>query len=496
MPRLPGLRILTVRVTSLSPGGRLKKLFPALCAAILVLTPGCSPGGHAGKVSIRVGVGETVITPQKNMQMAGFARSQRSTGIHDDLHARSLAVEDSRGGSVLLMAVSLVGLNEEFGDRIRKGITAQTGIPGDRIVISCTHTHSGPNVPRGGDEYSESSDGPEYGEFLVERCVESAVWAWRGRVTGRIGVGKTEVFELGRNRRRLQYGGLHPDPMVTVIRIEDAKGRLLGVAFNYGCHPSGLDFRNTLFSEDWPYYTIREIRKKLGENVWTAFYQSAEGNINVGYTAELSAVGAEMGVRTYEYAEKKGRQMAEAVLGALPSIPVSGDIEVKTASGRRDYPLRDSYPVTIAQAGKDAAEAKARLDDLEKRPELEGTRTLDRARVDVFQTGQRLDGAKRFFGDPNRPSALSIEQQAVRIGDAVFVTFPGELFAEVGLEIKKGSPVEKTFVIGVTCGPGGYLPAAKEYIDGDYEIDGSSYSPKAEQACISASLDLIGRVAR
>ena len=59
--------------------------------------------------SLKVGVGETVITPDINIQMAGFARSQVSTGVHDDLHARSLVVEDADENVVLLMTVSLVG---------------------------------------------------------------------------------------------------------------------------------------------------------------------------------------------------------------------------------------------------------------------------------------------------------------------------------------------------------------------------------------------------
>jgi hypothetical protein len=443
------------------------------------------------KATVKVGVGETVITPQKNMQMAGFARSQMSTGMHDDLHARSLVVEDVKGNSVVLMTITLVGLNEEYGKRIRDGVTAKTGIPGDRIVVSCTHTHSGPSVGRGSSE-----DGKEYGNLLVERCVESAVKAWEGRVPGRIGIGKTEVFELGRNRRYLLYGGIHPDPEVAVIKIEDAKGKLLGVAFNYGCHPSGLDWSNTLFSEDWPYYAIQGVKKSVGEKVWVAYYQSAEGNINVGYTAELSAVGAEMPVRSYWYIEKKGNQMTDAVLKALPAITTSGDLTVNAAMGRFDYPLRDSYPITLEQAEKDAEAAKAYLAALEKKPEYQGTRTLDKAKVDVFQTGQRFGAAKRFYGNQNRPATRSLEQQAVRIGDAVFVTFPGELFSDIGLAIKKQSPMKKTFVIGLTCGPGGYLPAAKDFIDGDYEVDGSSYSPKTEPVCIASSLELIRKVVR
>ncbi|MHB9031272.1 MAG: hypothetical protein ACYC9O_21090, partial [Candidatus Latescibacterota bacterium] len=121
------------------------------------------------------------------------------------------------------------------------------------------------------------------------------------------------------------------------------------------------------------------------------------------------------------------------------------------------------------------------------------SKTLDKARVEVFSADQRLNAAKRFHA-PDRALTRKNEQQAVRIGDAVFVTYTGGLFSEIGLAVKKQSPLEKTFVIGECAGRGGYLPTAKDFIDGDYEIDGSPYSHKAEETYIRTSLELIGRV--
>jgi hypothetical protein len=473
----------------------MRRVLVSFLVIAMIVLAGCTAdkAGTAGKAAMKVGVGETVITPAENMQMVGFARSQVSTGIHDDLHARSLVIEDAQGEAVVLMTVAIVGMSEEFGNDIRNGITAKTKIPTENIIISCTHTHAGPNVGRYRQSESDSV-AAKFNSVLLDRCIESAVQAWETRAPGRIGIAATEVFELGRNRRYLQYGGVHPDPEVAIIKIEDAKGKLLGVAFNYGCHPSGLDWSNTLFSEDWPYFAIQGIKKEVGEDVWVAYYQSAEGNINVGYTAELSAVGAEMPVRSYWYIEKKGNQMAEAVLKALPGITTAGDPVIETALDNFDYPLRDSYPISLEQAEKDARAAQVKLEALEKLPEFKGTRTLDKARVEVFSTNQRFSAARRYYGNKDRPATRRLEQQAVRIGDAVFVTFPGELFSDIGLKIKKGSLFEKTFVIGLTPGTGGYLPSADQFIDGDYEIDGSSYSPKTEEFCITSSLDLIERV--
>jgi len=470
-------------------------LFTALFFAV------CSRKNPDALSSIKVGVGETIITPKEPVKMRGFARSQVSTGVHDDLHARSLVIEDRNGNAVVLMTVALCGMTEDYLERIREGVAAKTGIPPGNIVVSCTHTHSGPNVGSSHDtvnkeEVDASMASLEYRTFLVNQCVASAVNAWESRVPGRIGVSLTNVLELGRNRRRLLYGGLHPDPETAIIKVEDSRGRLIGVAFNYGCHPSGIDWHNTLFTEDWPYYAIQGIKKKAGENVWAAFYQAAEGDISVGYNAELSAVGVDMPVRTYWYIEHKGNQMAEAVLAALPGIVTSGDIDVSTAIDRFDYPLRTDYPVSAVQAEREAVETRKKLAEMENNPEFRDTRLLDAARVEVFQAEQRLSIARRYFSGEKQPATRSLEQIAIRIGDAVFVTFPGELFSEIGLAIKEKSPTEKTFIIGLTCGPGGYLPAAKEFREGDYEVNGSAYSPLTEAFCVESSLSLINRVAK
>lgn len=449
---------------------------------------------------LNIGLGETIITPDEPVRMRGFARSQISTGVHDDLHARSLLIEDADGNTVVLMTVSLCGLTDDYATAIRAGVTAATGLAGERIVISCTHTHAGPNVGSSHDTFNkqdvEESVAPAaYRQFLIDQCIASATQAWRQRTPGRIGIGSTRVLELGRSRRTLLYGGLHPDPEVAVIRIDDLSGRLRGLAFNYGCHPSALDWQNTLFSEDWPFYAIRNIRQQIGKDTWVAYYQAAQGDINVGYQSELSAVGVDMPVRSYEYIETKGAQMAAAVLDCIPNVTTSADVSVDVAIDRFDYPLRQSYPVTVEQAQIEADAASARLVAAKSDPDLEGTRRLDDLRRLGFQTEQRLRAAERFHEAADHPKTRSLEQQAIRIGDSAFVTFPGELFSEIGLAIKRQSPMEKTYILGVTCGPGGYLPSAAEFREGDYEVNGSAYSPETEAVCVASSVELLQRIA-
>ncbi len=437
-----------------------------------------------GYSAVKVGVGETIITPPMSMPMAGYARAHDSDGVHDDLHARSLLIEGDTGISVIFMTLALGGLRQSYFEQIRDEVSRQTGIPRQNIVLNVTHTHSGPAV--------QGPDHP-YTKILIDRSVESAVTAWMNRVPGKVGFGVGIARELGKNDRRMQYGGVHPDPEAGIIKIEDAKGKLLGIAFNYGCHPSTLDLHSFKFTEDWPYYSIRGMKEKAGKNIWAAFYQSAQGDAKVGYTAELSAVGAEMNIRTYEYAEYKGNMMVEAVMNVLSSIKTSSTLDVAVVEKSFDLPAREGYRLSLEEAQKQADAAKAALENVEKQSDVYGKRIIDACRVENYLAGLRLGAAKRFNA-PNRPKTVKVLQQAVRIGDTVFVTFPGEVFTEIGLKVKKQSPFDKTFVLGLGGGSGGYLPTADEFKEEGYAALISPYSPKAEQALIDSSLELIGAV--
>jgi neutral ceramidase len=448
---------------------------------VLSTSPVCRRAEDSG---VWIGLGETIITPPAGTPMAGYVRKNVSIGTHDDLHARSLFIQGRNEEAAVLMSLAIINLNDELAGRIRGIIVEKTGIPEDRIIISCTHTHSGP-------EYEKAD--PRYLDFLVERSAESAVDAWRNRFRGRIGVGSTEVFELGRNDRTLEYGGLHPDPEVGLVKIEDAAGNLRGIAFNYGCHPSVLSLHNLEFTEDWPYYSIAAIKERLGQEVWAAYYQSAQGDIKVGYSAELSAVGADMPIRNFWYAERKGEQMAAVVLEGLSRIETSARPEVRAAAEFYDYPRRTSYPVSVREAEIADKRARAALEQAERRSDKLGQRALDRYRVDVFLAGLALDCARWVESHP-APGPVRLRHQAVRIGDSVFVTFPCEVFSSIGLEVKKRSPLAKTYIIGITGGCRDYVPAREEYKEGGYAVVRTRFSPECADICLQASLTLIDRV--
>ena len=160
-------------------------LFLFVVISLIIGFPGCATREVP---KIKIGMGETIITPPNpvGVPMAGYRRESNSTGIHDDLYARSLAIEGEDGTSVMLMTLGIVNLyGPQRLQQIREGISEKTGLPEENILISCTHTHSGPSIGAAGEAYQK---------FLLEQCIKSAVTAWETRVPGIIGTGSAQCL--------------------------------------------------------------------------------------------------------------------------------------------------------------------------------------------------------------------------------------------------------------------------------------------------------------
>jgi hypothetical protein len=55
------------------------------------------------------------------------------------------------------------------------------------------------------------------------------------------------------------------------------------------------------------------------------------------------------------------------------------------------------------------------------------------------------------------------EIQALRLGEALIVAVPGELFCQFGLDLKAASPAPITFIAGYANGYVGYLPGRVDH---------------------------------
>ena len=100
------------------------------------------------------------------------------------------------------------------------------------------------------------------------------------------------------------------------------------------------------------------------------------------------------------------------------------------------------------------------------------------------------------------PTTVSGAVHAVRIGDGVIVTGPGETFTEYGISVKERSPGAPTLYAGYTNGLLGYLPTAVESQHKGYEAGygyksvglPSLFDPSVEQILVESGVRLAERL--
>ena len=87
--------------------------------------------------------------------------------------------------------------------------------------------------------------------------------------------------------------------------------------------------------------------------------------------------------------------------------------------------------------------------------------------------------------------AIPAEHICISLGETAFFSFPGELFTEIGMEIKAKSPFTHTYIIGLANGDAGYVPTRKAISEGGYAVDVRRIDADAEQVILSRSLGLL-----
>ncbi len=88
--------------------------------------------------------------------------------------------------------------------------------------------------------------------------------------------------------------------------------------------------------------------------------------------------------------------------------------------------------------------------------------------------------------------------QVIRLGEVAVVGIPGELFASLGLEIRRRSPFRHTIVVGLANDWVGYLPDRRAYELGGYQTWVGTHSqvePGTGEAMVEAVLELLAEAA-
>ncbi len=422
------------------------------------------------------------VTPAGPVFLFGYPHVPRlSTGIHDPLECAALYLRH-RDTHALFLAHDVIFVSKAHAAEIRCRIREATGIPEAAVMITATHTHSGPVMV---DYVSNASDpvvpkaDPAYLAFFTERVVATAAAAVRDAVPAEIGMSVARCEGIGTNRHD-PAGPADPDVPVLLARSL-ATGEPIGCMLVCAMHPTVLHEDSTLMSADFPYFTRRCIRQQPGyEACPVLFHQGASGNQSPRHVTRTN---------TFAEAERLGEILGRAVAGVLPSISYRRDVELTVR--RKELALMPRRFPAPEAAAEQVATAKTRFEQLKaKGAPRQAVRT---AECDVFgaeETAELAQAAVDGRLEVAIAGCMPAEIQAITIGPWTFVGWPGEFFVEYALELRQRVP--NAFVITMANGElQGYIVTEEAAARGVYEATNAVFAPENGRRFVEATLALL-----
>ena len=396
---------------------------------------------------LQAGTAKVDITPKKPVRMAGYSsRTGLSQDVHDPLSARAVVFENN-DKRLVLVSSDLIGFYDGTAEHIWKAIIDEFRLEPSELFLSAIHTHAGPSLTI--NKEKGHLNNLEYTERLKVKLIEAIRKALSNMEPVRIGAG-IGYSPVGANRRELRFDssgsssirlGRNPygptDKEVLVVKITKPDDRPIAALFDYATHATCLGGKNYTISGDVLGLAEQFVEKILGDDVITAAFAGASGNIDPWFRV-LPEFNTEPG--WIPEPVLLGTMLGEEVVHVFRDIgKVSGGGEIATAF------------VTLELPGK---------------PRSEDTTEKD-----------------------HPPAPLNIT--AARVGDIAFIGIGCEVLTEIGTAIKAASPYKHTFVISHCNGAASYLPPEHLYIEGGYEITSSPFAPQAADMVVKQAVKML-----
>lgn len=431
---------------------------PLLAVVILASTlPGLAIAlggrpGNAAEPQWRAGVADVCITPEGSYWMAGYAaRDRPSDGTLQDLYAKAIALDDAEGARLVIVTMDLIVIPKTMAEAIYQRVEEKYGLPRSRVLLNCSHTHTGPEVrATRADIYSIPGiyvkKIREYASRLEDRVVEIVGKAIENQRPAQLTVSEaTASFAVNRrNNREADVPKLRQeqklvgpvDHAVPVLRVTDADGKMIAILFGYACHNTVLSFNET--SGDYAGVAQHSLEEKY-PGTQAMFVMGAGGDQNP------------LPRREVKYVYEHGEALAAAVERALaaPQRAVTGPLRV----------ARGEAPVQFQPH-----EDRATLEELAK-----STNRYQRWKAN-FILGE-LDAGRELSRD------YEVPVQVIAFGDDILmVAIGGETVVDYALRVKKeyaAADGPLVWVAGYSNEVFGYLPSLRVLREGGYEGGGA-----------------------
>ena len=355
-----------------------------------------------------------LITPPMGTPLAGFGdrKGKPSTGVHDEIFVKALAVSDGTDTAVIVGADMLI-IPENIAELVRARVSKQTILTANEILFNASHNHSGPGgfAPGFASKAFNGPYDPNIPDFLVRAFTEAIVDAYRLLEPAKVTHGGLEAPEYIRNRTRID-GPV--DSELSYMLVEQKDGDRCFVV-SYSAHPTTLGADNMQFTGEYPGFLVRRITERTG----------AEAIYLGGAVGSMSPRPPE-GDNPFERCLAMGEALADKVLEAISD----------------DEPFKDR--VDIASIGFPV-------------------------QLPPFQLRLNKNWRVSKFLFPILGIDTDGWMHAVRIGDIVLVGTPADYCGEISIDLKSRTQnhVGDLWVLSFNGDYVGYISPDKYYYDKD-----------------------------
>lgn len=413
----------------------------------------------------RAGAATSNITPELGSSINGGFQDGTATVIHDELHARCLALDDGKTRLVFVVADSCV-IGRGLFDEAKQMVSAATGLPVENMMMSATHSHSCGTLQAVG----QSEPSPLYQRFVARRIADGVRRALNNLAPAKIGHGSATVPGQVFNRRwKMKPGTIPPtplgvttdqvktnpginnpnllepagptDPEVAFISVQTTEGKPLALLANYSLHYVGGVGPGHISADYFGAFAVR-IGQLLGAGPEFVGIMSngASGDIN-----NIDFRGSQEKQPPYGRIRIVADDVARAVAAAVKTVTHADTAPLAVA--QKEIPLRLRLPtpdeVRQARSVMQASKLYPRMETMEQ--------------VYARETVLLADF----------PSQISAPLQVMKIGALHVTAIPAEVFVEIGLQLKKRHA--PTFTVSLANAYHGYLPTPEHHALGGYE---------------------------
>lgn len=489
----------------------------------------------------KIGIGMYDCTgPAAEQTMMGYADSKQKThGIADRQWVRAFVIKDQNNNYLCFAVADICMVFNAMKNEVvkRLSIRLKGVFNADNILISATHTHSGPAGYSYYPTFNISSNGfsKQTFEAIVNGYVQAIIRAWNNLIPGKIYINSSELFDCGGQRSREawesnpleeqeRYGDT--DKSITLLKFVDETEKLMGTMTFFALHPTSIGITNHLISADNRGYASRTLERIYNNNPYSdnpsfiAVFPNANGadvspNVGKGHPPggegdyrRMQVIGEKLVQKTIEMLNSD----AEEITGEIKFGQTNIDLANVEIEGTDKKTCDGAFGASFSGASSEDNDSPIPLfvEGLTRDELLVGEISRKysfRSKILTFL----LDLIWHDIDDPEwveaqgvKPILLPVGRakyrgmlmyphifpfQIVKLGSVSIAAFPGEMTSMAGIRLKntilqafQGTDVKHSILVCYANSYSNYTTTREEYSQQHYEGASTLFGPNQLEA--------------